>query len=121
MVYCIFIDGFGSLEPRTEDFQESFGMFHNAPISFWSSSLPTWLIIVNFIEGLVPLPAVILSAMKRKNESEELVFVLAVLSLLPLVGSHANCIRFIGGVSTVYASWRCYEIGQKHSLSERII
>lgn len=119
MIYLMFVDGYGS--DRPVGFQESFGMFHTTSISYWVSPLPTWLVLANLAMGLAALPAVIFSIMRRKSESEEMMLFFAIMGLLPLIGSQANCIRFMGGFATVYGCWRCYDLGQQSSASNRMI
>jgi hypothetical protein len=119
-LYLIFIHGYGQ-DAFAEGFEDSYGLFHNASISIWTSTLPKWLIASNLILALLPIPAVVLSLIKRKNESDELMFALAIFCVLSLIGSHANSIRFLGGIATVYASWRCYDIGSRSAASSRFI
>jgi hypothetical protein len=120
MIYLVFIHGYGVDHPPV-GFQESFGMFHTASISLWSSELPTWLVIANVFMGIIPLPSVILSFLKRKDESEEILLFFSLMGLVSLIGSQANCVRFIGGFSTVYGCWRSYEMSQRSATSNRII
>ena len=119
-IYEIFINGYSIRSEIPNGFIENFGIFQNANVSIWTSTLPGWLIAVNILLMLLPLPAAIISFMNRKNESEEIIFVLAIMSMISLIGSQTNCIRFIGGITAIYASWRCYDISIKNSVSSRI-
>lgn len=122
MLYLIFIEGFGEDPMLTETLRyEHVNYLASKPVSIWISLLPSWLIFGNFVMGLIPIPAILASCIKRKDQSEEFMFVLAAISLIPLIGAQANCIRFFGGFATVYASWRCYQIGLRSNMSERII
>jgi hypothetical protein len=71
---------------------------------------------------IVPLPGIALGVLRRKDDSsEELLFVLAIVSLLPIVGAQVNSIRYLGIVGSLFAAWRCYDIGLTQRNSDRLI
>lgn len=98
----------------------TFSLFSDADISFWTSS-SLWLPVINIVLVFVPIPAILLGFMRRKDESEDVLFVLSVLSALSIIGSQAMSIRLLGLVGMIYAAWRCYDVGQAHKISNRLI
>jgi hypothetical protein len=95
-------------------------IFSDADVSFWTSP-SIWLPTINLALTLVPLPAIIFSFLRRKEDSEDVLFVLAILSALPVIGAQTTPVRLLGLVGAVYAAWRCYDIGQVNQKSNRLI
>jgi len=89
-------------------------------ISIWTS--PTlWYPILNFILLLLPMPSIILGYLNRSNDTEDIHFVLSIVSSLSIIGSQCMVIRLLGIVGLIYSSKRCYDIGKRNKKSRRII
>lgn len=117
-LYRIFVMGYG--EQPEDIFEPQYGLFRDEDISIWTSP-SKWLPWLSFAMTLVPLPAVVFSFLRRKDDSEEMMFVLAVLSALPIIGAQSTPIRLLGVVGLLFGSWRCWDIGQTGKRSERLI
>ena len=90
----------------------SFGLFKDEDVSFWSSSSPYhWVPLLNLALALVPLPAVFMAFRRSKADTEEMAFVLAVLSCVSVVGAQCWSVRYLGATGLIFAAWRCYEVG----------
>jgi len=61
--------------------------------------------------ALVPLPAVFMAFRRSKADTEEMAFVLAVLSCVSVVGAQCWSVRYLGATGLIFAAWRCYEVG----------
>ena len=81
-------------------------------MSFWSSGSPYhWVPLLNLALALVPLPAVFMAFRRSKADTEEMAFVLAVLSCVSVVGAQCWSVRYLGATGLIFADWRCYEVG----------
>jgi hypothetical protein len=90
----------------------SFGLFKDEDVSFWSSGSPYhWVPLLNLALALVPLPAVFVAFRRSKTDTEEMAFVLAVLSCVSVVGAQCWSVRYLGATGLIFAAWRCYEVG----------
>jgi hypothetical protein len=90
----------------------SFGLFKDEDVSFWSSGSPYhWVPLLNLALALVPLPAVFVAFRRSKTDTEEMTFVLAVLSCVSVVGAQCWSVRYLGATGLIFAAWRCYEVG----------
>jgi hypothetical protein len=99
-LYAVFIKGYSHpYVPLFSTFDRGVGLLGEENVSFWTAS-SSWIPWVNFALTFVPLPAIILGFIRRKGESEEIVFVLAVLSILSIVGAQCMSVRLLG------VSWR---------------
>jgi len=108
--------------PLTSSPPGSFGLFKDEDISIWSSNTPYhWLPILNLLLALIPLPAIIVSYLRRKTDTEDMVFVLAILACVSIVGAQCWSVRYLGMSGLVFAAYRCWEIGAVHSVGNRLI
>jgi hypothetical protein len=115
----LFIDGFGE-EPLPADFMPSYGLFKNEVISYWTCN-SIWLPLLNTIMALLPLPAIWMAMNRSKHDHEDICFVLALFSVISVIGGHADCIRYLGITGTLFGGWRCYDIGARNRSSDRLI
>jgi len=91
-------------------------------VSLWSSNTPYhWLPLLNLLLALLPLPAIAISFLRRKTDSEDVMFVLAILSCVSIVGAQCWSVRYLGMDGLLYAAYRCYEINAIHSAGNRLI
>jgi hypothetical protein len=116
--YSIFIKGFGMDKTKDEFIFAIWG--ESIDTSIWTS-YSIWVPISNIMMAFLPLPALILSYLRRKGESEDIMFVLAILCVLPIIGSALHSIRLLGLVGTIFASWRCHDVGVMQKRSDRLI
>lgn len=121
-IYAILLKGvFESIDPMADVFETpKIGLFSDADVSFWTAP-SIWLPAINLVLTLVPLPAIIFSFLRRKEDSEDVLFVLAILSSVPVIGAQSTPVRFLGLVGAIYAAWKCYDIGQVNQKSNRLI
>jgi hypothetical protein len=112
-----FLHGFASPD-------ESSGFFSDRDVSVWkqeSAAGISYLTYLHMLLLLLPLPAVLVSFLRRNNESESFVFVLAAMSCLSAVGSQLWSVRLLGFVGAIYGGWRCYEIENTLTVSRGTI
>lgn len=96
------------------------GVFGAENVSFWNND-NLWYPSLHILLLLVPLPAIYLGYMRSKGDTEDVLFILALLSVLSVVGSGCSAVRLLGVSGVVFGSWRCYDIGQKQVSSNRLI
>lgn len=114
-IYSIFLKGHDGLQ-FLHGFvspDESTGFFSDRNVSIWSQESAGGISLLTYLHMILlvlPLPAIMVSFLRRTNESESLVFVLAAMSCLSAVGSQLWSVRLLGFVGAIYAGWRCYEI-----------
>jgi hypothetical protein len=129
-IYLIFFKGFYILKNNHYDILEgfehsySFSFFSDQNISIWEAESRNHSLFISFINLfllIIPLPGIILGFLRRKNESEEVMFVLSILSILGVIGAKVNSIRYVGVLGVVIAGWRCYDIGVMNKKNNRII
>jgi len=76
---------------------------------------------LNVVLALLPLPAIASSFLRRKTDSEDMVFVLAIFSCVSILGAQCWSVRYLGMNGLMYAAYRCYEIGAIHKEVARLI
>jgi hypothetical protein len=118
-LYSIFIRGY-AMRKGISHFELNVGIFGEENIGIWNSD-SIWTPILSFTLMCVPLPAIALGFLRRKGESEDILFILALLSLLPVIAAGCSSIRLLGVMGVVFGSWRCYDVGQKVSDSNKLI
>jgi hypothetical protein len=102
----------------------SFFLFEDVNVSIWNDNDEIFFSWVTFLHlGLLflTLPGVILSFLRRRQESEDLMFILAAVSLLSAIISQIWSLRLLGLTSAVYSAWRCYDIGHNTRRSDQTI
>jgi hypothetical protein len=87
--------------------------FRSAP-NWWTPCLALLL-------TALPLPAIVLALLRRKDEAEELMFVLAILGLASLIGGDVMSIRLLGFNAMMCGFWRVYDAGIRYNKSNRLI
>jgi hypothetical protein len=80
----LYIQGYSS--KYLLNFEINVGVFGVENVSFWNNDT-LWFPLLQLLLLLVPLPAVYLGYMKGKDDSEDVMFILALLSVLSVVGS----------------------------------
>lgn len=80
-------------------------------ISIWTSQ-STYLPIINLALSIVPYPAIFIGLRKQKTDTEETLFVLALLSLVAMIGGSVDCVRYLGIMGIVIGGYRCFEINR---------
>ena len=118
-LYAVFLRGRPELERFHSD--TALGPFHDADVSIWSPnwSLANSLLAVAFT--LLPLPAVSWAFLRRKDQSEDFMFVFTTLGALSVMGGQLWSIRFLGVLSVMYGAWRCRDMGLWQSKSNNAI
>lgn len=123
--YSVFVKNFGD---QPEGFEPGLGLgslynmsiFRDEDVSIWTSTR-RWVPWATCILAVLPLPAVALSFLRRKADTEDTVFVLAILSVVSVVGGMCWSVRYLGLAGLGYASYRCWEIGSISKSSNTLI
>ena len=118
-LYTILLKGYFTGSDLSH-FELNVGIFGEENVSYWNTGglfYPT----LNFSLMLLPLPAIVLGYLRRKNESEDILFVLALMSLVSLVGAQCSSVRLLGVMGTVFGAWRFYDVGARQADSNRLI
>jgi len=76
---------------------------------------------LNIALAILPLPAIAVSFLRRKADTEEMVFVLAILSCVSIIGAQCWSVRYLGMNGLMYAAFRCYEVGAIEKAGNRLI
>ena len=118
-MYSIFVRGYAE-QIGISHFELNVGIFHEENVSIWNSS-SLWYPGLNLLLMFVPLPAIYLGFLRRKGESEDILFILALLSLVPVLAAQCSSIRLLGVTGVIFGSWRCYDVGQKQADSNKLI
>lgn len=104
VLYHIFFRGMGeSVLPGLPPYS-LFGW--DEEVSIWvldSSFLP----LLNLFMAFVPLPALYAST-RQGFFSEEILFVLALISVAPIIGGSIDCVRYLGLLGVAAAGYACY-------------
>jgi hypothetical protein len=118
-VYSIFVKGYATSTGMAH-FELNVGIFGDENVSFWNTD-GVWYPLMNLALLIIPLPAIALGFMRRKGESEDILFILAIMSLLPVICAQCSSVRLLGVMGTVFGAWRCYDVGVKQADSNRLI
>ena len=118
-LYSIFVKGY-AIKVGISHFELNVGIFGEQNISIWNCS-SLWYPFMNFILVLVPLPAICLGFLRRKGESEDILFILALFSVVPVLAAQCSSIKLLGIMGVIFGSWRCYDVGKKQSDSDKLI
>ena len=96
------------------------GLFGDGEISLWICE-SMWVPIMNILLIFIPLPAIYLSVVSKKSVSEDMMFMLSIISALSIIGSSVWSIRFLGLLGLLLGTQSCNEIGNNQKISNRII
>ena len=96
------------------------GIFGQEDVSIWTNN-GFFTPLLNLALAAVPAPALGLGFLRRKGDSEDMMFVLAVLSAISVIGAGCSSVRLLGVTGVVFGFWRCYDLGQKQVQSNRLI
>ena len=120
--HAIFVEGMFGEASSAELYRSATtgGIFHDEVVSFWLSP-GYWYPCLNTVLLLVPIPAIYLAFRRHKGDSEDMAFMLAVLSVLSTAGAHAACIRYLGVMGAVLGGWRCREVNFSNTVSNKLI
>jgi hypothetical protein len=113
VIYHILLRGY---QDRSEDpnmmIPPPYSLFGwDEEISIWTSP-STYLPILNLALSIVPYPAIYMGLRKHKSDTEETLFVMALLSLVAMIGGSIDCIRYLGIMGIVIGGYRCFEINR---------
>ena len=101
-------------------FELNVGIFGHEDVSIWTNT-GFFTPLLNLALAAVPAPAIVLGFLRRKGDSEDMMFVLAVLSAISVIGAGCSSVRLLGVTGVVFGFWRCYDLGQKQVQSNRLI
>ena len=89
-------------------------------VSIWTNESLLWPML-NLALMCMPLPGIYLGIMRQKGDSEEMMFVLAITSAIPVIGAQIWSIRYLGLLGVVMSAWRCYDISRAQKRSDQLI
>lgn len=119
-LYAVLVKGYG-LDPSVVAFEGPQDMFHlDSDVSIWTNDSKLWPLI-NLVLVLAPLPGVISGLFPRVGRSEDIIFVLAVLSLVPVFAAQISSLRYLGIVGMLFAAWKGYRVSDLQHRSDRLI
>ena len=95
-------------------------LFGDSEVSYWMLD-SVWIPLLNLILIFVPLPSIYLSIFINKNTSEDVMFILSIISALPIIGASVWSIRLLGLFGLLLGTHRCNQIGNNLKLSNRVI
>lgn len=117
-VYELFVKGYG--EDPGRYFQSNYGLFQDENVSVWTGP-SIWLTIINLVLAVLPIPAIQAGVMRRQGSSEEMLFVLGILSVISIIGAQTTSVRLLGCAGAVLGFWRCYDLGVRVGQSNRVL
>jgi len=121
-VHAIFFEGIFGDAASAELYHSATlgGIFHNEVVSFWLSP-GWWYPCLNTVLLLVPIPAIYIAFRRNKGDSEDMTFMLAVLSVLSTAGAHIGSIRYLGVLGAVLGGYRCREVNFSNRVSNKLV
>ena len=121
-LYAILVKGYDADPALLGTFQQTptdmFGF--DSDVSLWTQESKLWPLL-NLLQVQVPLPAIYVGIMGTKGFSEDMLFVLAVISLVPVFAAQIGSLRYLGITGMLFAVWRGYNIGDLQYRSDRLI
>ena len=117
--YAIFGRGFADRH-GIHNFELNVGIFGSEDVSIWTNDT-LFMPMLNVLLAVIPAPAIALGFLRRRGDSEDMLFVMAILSAVSVIGAGCSSVRLLGITGVVFGFWRCYDIGQKHVHSNRLI
>lgn len=119
--YSLFLKGKEGLEYLHSFSSEgSGGVFSDAEVSVWSSA-PTWIVWGHVFLFMCTLPAIVVTLMKRPYATEDVLFFLAIVSVLPVIAAQIWSIRLLGIVGALFAAWGCYDVSSMQRVSNAVL
>jgi hypothetical protein len=125
-LYSLFLKGRDGLQ-FLQQFESSSSivfLFEDVDISVWNDQdqvIGKWITFLHLFLLILPLPGLYLSFLRRPKESEDLMFVLAILGVLSAIISQVWSIRLLGVTCALYSGWRCFDIGKNVRKSDQVI
>lgn len=121
-IYHIFIRGVAEGKFNVDGYDTRQTVFlPDADVSVWTCE-PAWFAYLHIVLSILPLPVIFMSTLRQnRNDSEDVIFALAVVSLLSGVAAQVWSIRFLGIIGLALGMWRCSFIGQAQKMSDRLI
>jgi hypothetical protein len=118
-VQSLFLDGVHD-DPLPSDFVPSFGLLTDGVVSVWLCN--KWYVpAINIFLLLWALPGVYGGLVRRKNDSDDVSFVYALMSSVTMVSANAACIRYLGLASCAFSAWSSYDIQSVRSRSNQLV
>lgn len=118
--HSLFIKGMGDTDVAEDAFAFRLWSFDDGNVSIWESPSP-WMPLMNMVLLLLPIPVIYLSFLHRRGDSEDVIFILSVLSGLSVVAAQLWSIRLLAILGVVYGLWRCRQISTALTQSQRHI
>jgi hypothetical protein len=119
-LYAVLIKGYG-VEPLLADFEKPQDYFHlDSDMSVWTNVSLKWPLL-NLAQVLVPLPAIAAGLRSQFGRSEDVLFVFALLSLIPVFAAHLSSLRYLGVLGLLLAAAKGYRVGDQQQRSDRLI
>lgn len=119
-LYRVLIKGYGSDATLVlfEKPQDYFGI--DSDVSIWTATYtPTAWINLGLV--LFPLPAIVTGLLPQFGRSEDVVFVFALLSIIPVFTAHISSLRYLGVCGLLFSATKGYYLGDRQQRSDRLI
>ena len=119
-MYAVLLNGYGS-DPALESFQKSddwLGL--DSDVSIWTNTAVTWPLL-NLIQILAPVPGIISGIYLSYGCTEDVLFVFAILSLVPVFAAQISSLRYLGILGMIFAAGKGYRLTDQQQRSDRLI
>ena len=119
-IYAVLLKGYGS-DPALESFQKSddwLGL--DSDVSIWTNTAVTWPLL-NLLQVLAPVPGIISGIYLSYGCTEDVLFVFAILSLVPVFAAQISSLRYLGILGMIFAAGKGYRLTDQQQRSDRLI
>ena len=121
-MYAVLLNGYGS-DLALESFQKSddwLGL--DSDVFIWTNTAVTWPLL-NLIQILAPVPGIISGIYLSYGCTEDVLFVFAILSLVPVFAAQISSLRYLGlpVLGMIFAAGKGYRLTDQQQRSDRLI
>jgi hypothetical protein len=119
-LYAILVKGYGS-DPTLVSFEKPQDILgFDSDVSVWTSVSLRWPVL-NLVQILAPLPGILAGLRPQVGKSEDVLFVFALLSLIPVFAAQISSLRYLGVVGMLFAATKAYRLNDQQLRSDRLI
>lgn len=92
----------------------------DSDVSIWTNTSKFWPLL-HLGEILLPLPGIYAGVVHSYGRSEDVLFVLALCSVVPIFGAQISSLRYLGVVGLVFAAHKGYTLNNMQQRSDLLI